>query len=48
LAKKKKKPREGKKTLFQLIVFLKRGVYWAQFSVNLILKDIIKIKKKHN
>jgi hypothetical protein len=25
---------------------LKRGVYWAQFSVNLILKDIIKIKKK--
>jgi hypothetical protein len=24
---KKKKPREGKKTLFQLIVFLKRGVY---------------------
>jgi hypothetical protein len=27
LAKKKKKPREGKKTLFQLIVFLKRGVY---------------------
>jgi hypothetical protein len=27
IGKKKKKPREGKKTLFQLIVFLKRGVY---------------------
>jgi hypothetical protein len=26
-------------------VFLKRGVYWTQFSINLILKDVIEIKK---
>jgi len=45
LAKQKKKTKEGGKKLFQLIVFLKRGVYWTQFSINLILKDVIEIKK---
>jgi hypothetical protein len=29
-------------------VFLKRGVYWTQFSINLILKDVIEIKKNPN